>query len=88
VTAQQEYWYVQNNQTISKLFSDDRLFYTLHTKRKFDTIYAHGKHQCAQDVYTALYLMKDSHHFRLIYTVKGPRKDYQIITHYTKMVPE
>lgn len=46
-----------------------------------------GSHLCIADTYDANYVFRNMEHFVLNYSVKGPKKCYQIITKYEKCTP-
>lgn len=77
--------------TLTKYFCDDRLFYALNFDGAADTgtvTGGHslcGEHLCIEDNYVAHYLFNEAgDSYTLKYTIKGPRKCYEIITEYEK----
>lgn len=94
--AKQKYKYRFDGQalTLSKYFFDDRLFYTLDlgsanelcaaSGSGYTASTACGEHLCEQDFYTAKYLFVDRDSFSLTYSVKGPKKCYEIQNEYKR----
>jgi len=78
-TQKYKYKYDIMTSSLSKYFSDDRLFYILNISEHG----MRGKHLCIQDTYSSEYIFRDDQ-FILTYFVKGRLKDYKIITKYTK----
>lgn len=91
-----KYRYDKSAETLIKYFYDDRLFYELKiaasscdsggateaaaiNEAKFC-----GSHLCVQDTYDANYVFRNDEQFELTYSVKGPKKCYQIITKFEK----
>lgn len=99
--ARQKYKYHYNSadQTLTKYFIDDRLFYTLKVEQQHEhettteasasnQITGCGTHLCIQDLYNANYTFANDKQFQLKYTINGPKKCYEIITMYEKCSPE
>lgn len=96
--ATQKYKYRFDGQasTLSKYFFDDRLFYTLDlgaanelcaasgSGSGYTASTACGEHLCEQDFYTAKYIFIDRNSFSLTYSVKGPKKCYEIQNEYKR----
>lgn len=94
--ARQKYKYRYDNtdQTLTKYFFDDRLFYTMKIQQRNENetaaatasnnVTACGTHLCIQDLYEANYLFSNDKQFQLKYTINGPQKCYEIITMYSK----
>lgn len=91
-----KYRYDKSAETLIKYFYDDRLFYelkigagstdgngateaTASNEMKFC-----GSHLCIQDTYDANYVFRNDDQFELKYSIKGPKKCYQIITKFEK----
>lgn len=91
-----KYRYDKSAETLTKYFYDDRLFYelkiginpsgdddkteaTASNELKFC-----GSHLCIQDTYDANYVFRNNDEFELKYSIKGPKKCYQIITKFEK----
>ncbi len=77
-TQQYVYRYDAVLDTLTKHFSDGRLFYKLEISDNG----ASGYHLCQEDHYSAEYLFESQENFSLTYLVKGPRKDYTMQTQY------
>lgn len=94
--AKQKYKYRYDGTaaTLTKYFFDDRLFYQMDfSKQNNDEtvnanatsdVMACGEHLCIQDFYEANYLFKNDHNFILKYSIRGPKKCYEIINEYEK----
>lgn len=76
----QEYLYVFEEGCVYKKFKDNRLFYRLEVSNAEAT----GAHLCGEDHYQAHYSFLGQNNFTLTYRVKGPRKDYEILTEFTR----
>ena len=61
-------------------FPDGRLFYTLTPINENASI----DHLCGDDFYKGEWIYHNTHSFDLIWTVKGPRKNYRMVTQYTQ----
>jgi Family of unknown function (DUF6314) len=92
-SAYRAYAYVYDQGTIAVHFWDGAreqpagLLHTLHFQSTHDTsqtLVATGTHECADDVYKARYVFASCEHFRSIYQVQGPRKNYTIQTYFSK----
>lgn len=94
--ATQRYLYRFNdeNSTLTKHFYDDRLFYEVdvYTPRSpktsasgFGEVLACGEHWCNRDFYESSYTFKDEDSFRLVYSVNGPKKSYEIQNEYKRL---
>lgn len=96
--AKQKYKYRfdKSTQTLIKYFYDDRLFCELKiggnpsdiegaTEANASTVLKLcGSHLCIADTYEANYVFRNMEQFELDYSVKGPKKCYQIHTKYEK----
>lgn len=96
--AKQKYKYRfdKSAETLTKYFYDDRLFYELKiaanssdTEEATEIIASNelkfcGSHLCVQDTYEANYVFRNNEQFELNYSVKGPKKCYQIMTKFEK----
>lgn len=100
--AKQKYKYRfdRNASTLTKYFSDDRLFYVLDfsqselsnehiTTSVSDTnqLTACGQHLCIQDLYVANYIFRSNQEFIVKYSIRGPKKCYEIFNEYEKCDP-
>lgn len=95
-----KYRYDKSAQTLTKYFYDDRLFYELKMGANAsesdgitEAIAANdvqfcGSHLCVQDTYEANYVFRNNGQFDLNYSVKGPKKCYQIITKFEKCIAD
>jgi Family of unknown function (DUF6314) len=88
------YAYVYDQGNIAVHFWDQQqrqpagLLHTLQfhsTETTGQTLVATGTHRCTDDVYQACYTFVHHQHFRLTYQVQGPRKDYTIQTHFSRV---
>ena len=93
--AYRAYAYVYNQETIAVYFWDQaqqqpaELLHTLQfhcTKSTNQTLMATGTHECAEDVYKAQYIFVNHKYFQLTYQVHGPKKNYAIQTHFSKVM--
>lgn len=77
------YHYDPHQNLMTKQFSNGRDFYPL----IFDSDFTHatGTHRCLEDLYQAKYTFMDQQNFELIYRVTGPKKNYCLITQFTKL---
>lgn len=71
--------------SISKHFSDGRLFYNMSLAGS--RVHADA-HLCVADTYMPEYMFIDAATFRLVYAVTGPAKAYTITTDFVKLSPE
>lgn len=87
-TAYKEYVYLYDmaRDKILKKFTNGNLFYELSID--FEKQVANGDHLCEKDFYNASYDFIDPQNFVLTYFVKGPKKDYEIKTEFTKQVTD
>lgn len=76
-----EYLYCYRNNTIEVLFSDGKSFLTLEF---ISPQYAIGTHTCSEDNYEAFYSFLSPISFTVEYSVKGPRKEYEMLTFFTR----
>lgn len=92
--AKQKYKYQldPNANTLTKYFSDNRLFYEL--KKWSDSSAESAVHQfkadhlCSEDLYQAEYRFNpNGNEYTLKYTIHGPKKDYEHISEYQKLGP-
>lgn len=96
MVAKQKYKYRFDpvDESLTKYFYDDRLFYTLQFDNdKTNEIASSGKHTfrvcgehlCIEDNYVASYTFSPSgDRYTMKYSVNGPKKCYEIITDYEK----
>lgn len=85
-----KYQYDPDANTLTKHFSDDRLFYVLKPNRVGENGEHHlsGDHLCIEDRYAADYSFNgNGNQYTLKYNVNGPKKCYGIITEYQKLKP-
>lgn len=61
-------------------FPDGRLFYTLENQTQPQTI----DHRCGNDHYQGEYTVQSQTQFTQIWKVKGPKKEYTMITEYSR----
>lgn len=86
--------------TLTKYFSDDRLFYALDFSQSelnnehvttsasgTNQLTACGEHLCIQDLYVANYIFKSDQEFIVKYSIRGPKKCYEILNEYEKCDP-
>lgn len=101
--AKQKYKYRfdGNASTLTKYFSDDRLFYALDFSQSelnnehcittsasgTNQLTACGEHLCIQDLYVANYIFKSDQEFIVKYSIRGPKKFYEILNVYAKCDP-
>ncbi|MDG1436200.1 MAG: DUF6314 family protein [Rickettsiaceae bacterium] len=78
-TQEYSYRYDEINHSLSKYFSDGRLFYIIDTSNGK----ASGYHLCIKDIYKSEYIF-DNDQFSITYFITGPSKNCKIITKYTK----
>lgn len=78
------YEYDENHQIINVYFNENPLkfFHKLQFSTDFKS--ADASHLCINDRYDAYYTFLNENQFGLQYRVKGPKKDYQIISTFTK----
>jgi len=76
-----KYKYDPSSQTITKYFSDDKIFYRLDVCG--DGIL--GYHMCLSDAYKANYEFTDKNKFTLSYEVQGPKKNYIAYSIYSRI---
>ena len=85
IFSKQQYKYIKKNSSFQKLFINNDVFYNIKFTKTDDIIKAHGEHFCLQDRYRAEYFFTDVNNFQLIYYIKGPKKDYSIISEYSRV---
>ena len=61
-----------------------KLMHQLQFSSSEKTCVASHVHQCGQDQYAATYSIKSEDEFELSYQIKGPKKDYSIVSVYSR----
>lgn len=62
-------------------FSDGRFFHSLHPQKHRDE----AEHLCANDLYKVRYLFENKDKWLAIWSVKGPRKNYNMTSLYIRI---
>ncbi|EGC32267.1 hypothetical protein DICPUDRAFT_38642 [Dictyostelium purpureum] len=89
----QKYIYKYKDEIISVFFDEkpERLLHTLNFDQNSSSgsissnNTAKGHHLCGCDTYDAVYQFISPREFKLVYSVEGPKKNYKIITTFSKL---
>lgn len=80
VRAERRYLWTQlSNGQIEVSFEDGSFFH------KIDLADPHARHNCAPDVYNVQYEFGDWPNWKSQWHVQGPKKDYNMMSYYTRM---
>jgi hypothetical protein len=81
--ASMGYIYTLQNDAINITFKDGRPFLSLTFN---DPARATCQHMCTPDQYDATYIIHDLNRFDINFSVRGPKKNYQSSSHYTRKI--
>ncbi len=84
-TCFQSHTYHVTPTTFTLLKSDGVLLHQVNVTDTMFPVRAQHDHLCNQDVYHCKWVFHDHDHFDMLYTVKGPKKDYQIKTVFSRI---
>jgi hypothetical protein len=84
VRAQREYFYRQRGDGFAVFFKETppRLFHEVHLGGVAGVLKGSVDHMCGQDHYLSTYEFQPGARFVIRHVVRGPRKDYTIVTSY------